>query len=198
MGGADAGIGSTGGTIGWGGTGGSGTGGVAGSGGTTARDAGPADARQDVSAVDVPAEVDSVTAVNNQMNGIWLMGWMGDMNHFSWVRIRSDSPGGWGGTADFLAGDDLTINSPYWRCSGQGRWNIPQKPHSILFTFPASCPSGIEMEYTFDRFYAPGSYPKGAILAASVTPLSGSSALEGYKFPDTQCNADMTSCIDPL
>ncbi len=120
------------------------------------------------------------------------------MNHYSWVRIRSNSPGGWGGTADFLAGDDLAINFPYWQCSGQGQWDIPQKPSSILFTFPASCPSGIQGEYTFDPFHAPGSYPKGAILAATVTPLSGSPGLEGYKFPDTQCNAEMTSCIDPF
>jgi len=28
--------------------------------------------------------------------------------------------------------------------------------------------------------------------------LSGKTALVGYKFPDSQCNADMTSCIDPL
>jgi hypothetical protein len=151
-----------------------------------------------VSAVDVPADVDSITAFSNQMKGIWLIGWMGDMNHYSWVRIRNDSSSSWGGTADFLAGNDLVINSPYWPCSGQGKWMIPQKPYSILFTFPASCPSGIQGEYTFDPIHAPGSYPKGAILAATVTPLSGSLVLEGYKFPDTQCNADMTSCIDPL
>jgi hypothetical protein len=175
-----------------------GTGGIVGSGGTTTADAGPADARQDVSAVDVPADVDSITAFNLQISGIWLIGWMGDMNHYSWVRIRNDSPSSWGGTADFLAGDDLVINAPYWQCSGQGQWMIPQKPHSILFTFPASCPSGNEEEYTFDRFRAPGSSPQGAILAATVTPLSSSPTLEGYKFPDTQCNADMTSCIDPL
>jgi hypothetical protein len=75
---------------------------------------------------------------------------------------------------------------------------ISQQLYSIWFTFPASCPSGIERGYTFDPFQPPGSYSKGAILAATVTPPSGSSALEGYKFPDMQCNADMTSCIDPL
>ena len=163
-----------------------------------ARDAGPADARQDSSAVDVPADVDSMTAFIEQMNGIWLVGWTGDLNHYSWVRIRSDSPGSWGGTADILAGNDLAINSPYWECSGQGQWMISQQLYSIWFTFPASCPSGIERGYTFDPFQPPGRYPKGAILAATVTPPSGSSALEGYKFPDMQCNADMTSCIDPL
>jgi hypothetical protein len=181
------------------GTGGmTGTGGIAGSGGTTAADAGLADARQDVSAMDIPADVDSIDTFINQMNGIWLIGWMGDKNHYSWVRIRSNSPSSWGGTADFLAGDDLTINSPYWQCTGQGQWMIPQKPYSILFTFPASCPSGNQGEYTFDPFRASGSFPKGAILAATVTPLSGSPGLTGYKFSDTQCNADMTSCLDPL
>jgi hypothetical protein len=163
-----------------------------------ARDAGPADTRQDLNAIDLPADVDIITSFNDRMKGIWLVGWMGDMNHFSWVRIRSNSPGGWGGTADFLAGNDLTVNAPYWQCSGQGQWMIPEKPNSILFTFPVSCPSGIQGEYTFDPFREPGSHPKGAILAASVTPLSGSPGLEGFKFPDTQCNADLTSCIDPL
>jgi hypothetical protein len=151
-----------------------------------------------VRAVDVLADVENIATFNNQMNGIWLIGWMGDMNHYSWVRIRSDSPSSWGGTADFLAGNDLTINFPYWPCSGQGQWMVPEKPRSILFNFPASCPSSIEAEYTFDPIHAPGSYPKGAILAATVTPLSGSLTLEGYKFPDTQCNAGMTSCVDPF
>jgi len=208
-------IGLTGGTIGSGGTGGLGTGGVAGSGGasggTLERDAAfadarpdssvvdvPADARPDSSVVDVPADVDNIRLFMDQINGIWLIGWMGDMNHFSWVRIRIVSPGLGAGTADFLAGDDLAINFPYWQCSGLGNFLFSEKPNSILFTFPASCPSGIQREYVFDPFRAPGSYPKGAILSATVTPLSGSSALVGYKFPDTQCLADMTSCSDPL
>lgn len=75
---------------------------------------------------------------------------------------------------------------------------IPAKPRSILFTFPASCPSSMQAEYTFDPFREPGSYPKGAILSATVTSLSGTITLQGYRFPDAQCNADMTSCSDPL
>ena len=157
-----------------------------------------ADARPDSSAVDVPAEIGTGTSFIDQMDGIWLVGWMGDMNHFSWVRIRVVSPGLGAGTADFLAGDDLAINSPYWQCSGLGKFLSSEKPNSILFTFPTSCPSSIQREYTFDRFREPGTYPKGAILSATVTPLSGGSALQGYKFPDTQCSADMTTCSDPL
>jgi len=120
------------------------------------------------------------------------------MNHFSWVSIRSTSPGSWGGTADFLSGDNLFANSPLWPCSGQGTWMIPQKPNSIFLGFPTSCPSGLEAEYSFEPFSSPSGYPKGAILAAKVMPLSGNPPLDGYKFPDAQCNADMTSCTDPL
>jgi len=67
----------------------------------------------------------------------------------------------------------------------------------MLITFPSSCPVKME-EYVFNPFYAPTGYPKGAILTATITTLSGKTALVGYKFPDSQCNADMTSCIDPL
>jgi hypothetical protein len=179
-----------------------------------ARDADAVEAGRDASAVDGPADVpdggqdsgasDGALDVSNMtdfitlMNGIWLVGWMGDLNHYSWVRIRSNPAGSGTGTADFLAGNDLAINSPYWQCSGQGQWMIPQKPDSILFTFPLTCSSLIEREYTFDPMQSPGTYPRGAILMATVTPLSDSAAVAGYKFPDTQCNADMTSCSDPL
>ncbi|MBI5534271.1 MAG: hypothetical protein HY898_16220 [Deltaproteobacteria bacterium] len=175
--------------------GGSAGAGAAGSGGA------PLDASVDVADVgppDAPGDVDQITAFVLTMNGVWLVGWGGGMNHYSWVRIRSDSPGSWSGTAEFLAGDDLAVNSPYWPCSGAGKFFIPAKPYSILFEFPSSCPSGIELEYTFDPFYPPSAYPKGAILAATVTPLSMSGSIEGYKFPDTQCNGDMTACTDPL
>jgi len=151
---------------------------------------------EDASA-DVDADVDTITAFVNTMNGIWLVGWSGGLRHYSWVRITSDSSGQWTGTAEFLSGEDISSNSPYWACSGKGTWMIPQKVNSILFTFPSSCPSGIEMEYTFE-FSLPMPYPPGASLAAVVSPLSGSQKLEGYKFPDSQCDATMSTCIDPF
>ena len=89
------------------------------------------------------------------------------------------------------------MNAPYWPCSGQGTWAIPQKPFSVYVMFPASCPDGLDPEYTFDSFQAPGAYPKGAVLAASLSTLNGAH-LEGYKFPAAQCAADMSSCQDPL
>jgi len=200
---AGAGGGNVSGAGGQAGTGGQPSGGSAGAGGSAAAggDAGVADASYDViesGPADAPTDVDQITAFVYQMNGIWLVGWGGGMNHYSWVRITSDQPGSWGGKADFLAGDDLVANAPYWPCSGQGTWNIPAKPYSIIFMFPSSCPSGLEFEYTFDPFTTPSGYPKGAILAATVTPLSGGSPIEGYKFPDSQCAADMSSCVDPL
>lgn len=146
---------------------------------------------------DTPQEVDQITAFLQSLNGVWLIGWIGDLNHFSWARFRSAQPGDWYGTVDILAGGDMALNAPYWPCSGQGEWMIPQKVNSVYITFPASCPDGIEPEYTFESFHGPGPYPGGAILAATMSTLGGTS-LEGYKFPDSQCNAAMTSCSDPL
>jgi hypothetical protein len=146
---------------------------------------------------DAGADVDPITDFVNKMNGVWLIGVIGNMNHFSWVRIKSHSPGDWYGSAEFLSGDDLSMNIPYWPCSGTGSWEIPQKPDSIVFTLPKSCPSTVETEYTFE-FNTGSGYPKGAIRSAKVSPLSGGQAIEGYEFPDSQCNAQMTSCIDPL
>ena len=164
-----------------------------------AADGGDASVR-DAGPVDAGGDVDTITAFVEQLNGIWLVGRSGGLNHYSWVRVRRAALGDWSGTAEFLSGDTLTTNAPFWPCSGQGSWTIPAKPYSILFTFPAGCPAGLETEYTFDPISTPAStYPKGAVLQAIVTPLAtGPASLDGYKFPDTQCDAAMTSCADPL
>lgn len=152
----------------------------------------------DAAPVDASGDVDTITAFVEQMNGVWLVGWSGNLNHYSWVRITSATPGSWNGPAEFLSGDTLAANSPFWPCSGPGQWFIPQKPYSIFFSFPASCPGGLEAEYTFDPISAAPSYPNGAIASATVTPLSGGSPLQGWKFPGTQCDATMSSCTNPL
>jgi hypothetical protein len=129
------------------------------------------------------------------VQGTWLVGSSGGTTNYSWLRLTRDAPSVF--TAYVQSGQDLTGNTPFWPCSGQGDWFLSQLRYSMLITFPSSCPVKME-EYVFNPFYAPTGYPKGAILTATITTLSGKTALVGYKFPDSQCNADMTSCIDPL
>jgi hypothetical protein len=144
---------------------------------------------------DVALDVNDADQFLTAVQGTWLVGSSAGPASYSWLGLTRSGPSGF--TAYVQSGQDLAGNNPLWPCSGQGEWLLSQTPYSMLITFPSSCPIKME-EYIFNPFYAPTGYPKGAILAATITTLSGKTTLVGYKFPDSQCNADMTSCIDPL
>ena len=129
------------------------------------------------------------------LNGVWLIGWSGGMNHFSWVRLSGGPQ--WGGDAEFLAGDDLFANAPIWECSGLGSWMITAKPYTIGLQFPSSCSIGFA-SYTFLTMLPATGYPPGAIVQASLEDLAYPNApMEGYKFPSDWCDPTMTTCPDP-
>ncbi len=124
--------------------------------------------------------------------GTWLIGWAGNLNHYSWVRLDVD------GTASFLDGALLAINAPFWDCSGMGSWIPTAKIDTVGLTFPSSCNLGFE-SYTFTKIEpATGPFPKGAIDHATLEPLTSTQLVEGFRFPDSQCDAAMTICTDPL
>jgi hypothetical protein len=52
-------------------------------------------------------------------DSVWLIGWSGGLNHFSWVKFNFLSPTGLNGTASVMnaAGVGTT---PYFRCEGNG------------------------------------------------------------------------------
>jgi hypothetical protein len=130
------------------------------------------------------------------LEGIWLFGWSGGMNHFSWVRISVPDMGG--GAAQFLSGEGMFANVPIWNCSGAGTWMLTQKVDTIGFYFPSSCAEGFKA-YTFLSFQAPSSFPNGAILEATVEDLTNPGmTTTAYKFLSSQCDAAMTTCTDPL
>jgi hypothetical protein len=124
------------------------------------------------------------------LDGVWLIGWSGGLNHYSWIRFSAN------GTADLLDGADISANAPFWPCNGPASWIFTAKLDTVGVNFPAGCGS------TFDTFtftlqsYA--GYPPGAILSASVEQLSTSQVIEGYKYPSNQCNAQMTQCTPPF
>jgi hypothetical protein len=165
--------------------------GQAGAGGGTAEDGG--------SPHDGGSPQDGGSNFFDTLDGIWLMGWSGGLRHYSWVRFVVQGPGA--GEADFLSGDTLSSNTPYWNCSGKGSWTIAAKPDTVQLFLPASCGAPTFEVYTFLSLMPipPGGYPKGAILGgnAETNPPNGLT-LEAYKFAPSQCDASMTSCIDPF
>lgn len=144
-----------------------------------------------------PVVCEDAGAFPYNLDGIWLLGWSGGLNHFSWVRFTVDGMAG--GAAQYNAGADLAYNAPLWSCNGAGTWMLTAKPDTVGFNFPPSCTDGFQA-YTFLSFQAPSSsFPKGAILEATVeAPTMPGQTFNAYKFPDSQCDAAMTKCTDPL
>jgi hypothetical protein len=125
--------------------------------------------------------------------GIWLVGWSGGLNHYSWVRFDGSAAG----TADYdPGGAEILSNAPYWSCSGQGSYTVTQKPNTVLLTFPAAC-NLPALVLTFDSFYSQGIPPK-ATLGAHVSTDPPNQPLDGFKFPPSQCDANMTTCQAPF
>ncbi|GMV16439.1 MAG: hypothetical protein HS104_18965 [Polyangiaceae bacterium] len=126
------------------------------------------------------------------LEGIWLVGWSGGMNHYSWVRFNADF------SADVLDGADLPANGPLWPCSGKGSWLFSAMLWNVHLTLPAGCSSMIAADLTFESLKAASGYAKGAILEANVTQPPNGTPLEAYKFAASQCDAAMSSCKSPF
>ncbi len=129
------------------------------------------------------------------LEGIWLVGWSGGMNHYSWVRFDTTEP--MAGDALFNPGEDVGANAPLWPCAGAGSWMATAKPDTVQLMFPANC--SLQMEVlSFVSVEPAGGYPPGAIQAARIESLSAPGQLEGYKFAQSQCTPDMSSCDNPF
>jgi hypothetical protein len=65
----------------------------------------------------------------------------------------------------------------------------------VVLIFPSSC-AVPDKALTFESFYPPGGYPAKATLAAHIA--DNSFPIDGYKFPPSQCDAQMTMCSNPF
>ena len=137
----------------------------------------------------------ALTTFEARLQGIWLIGWSGHLNHFSFFKFTVDSP--CVGQALLLKPMGDNSWTPFFGCEGHGQWMCTQKPDTIQVHFPAQC-NLMDAVLSFDQFQAhPAGFPNGAILDARVTLPPQGSQIGGYKFPDTQCDKAFTSCTLP-
>ncbi len=154
----------------------------------------PADA---ASALDASAQPPTLEAL---VEGVWLIGWAGGMNHFSWVRFALPTSGAMG-TAWVRDGKALVSNTPFWPCNGKTSWNLANQPDKVQLHLPS--PKCTGKKSTLVDFANPipagaAAFPKGAIYRVAQFPQSAGPAVSAFKFADDQCNATMTACKDPL
>jgi len=143
---------------------------------------------------------DASYAFPKVLDGVWLVGWIGGINRFSWVKFQVTSPTS--GKAWILDGKGLSGGTiPYWNCSGATSWNLTSKPNTVQLHMPSSTCNGYKSaSYSFGGFKPhSGTYPKGAQLQAAVTAYPGSpTTIQGYRYASGWCDAAMTKCKDPF
>jgi hypothetical protein len=138
----------------------------------------------------------------NGMQGTWRFNQSDIPEQYAWIRFSAigdtlrdaGMPGQ--GTMEILPGPEiLTASIPWWFCSGQGRWFITQTPEAFEVRPPSTCASTTTSEiYTLtSRQSAIPTSLLGCLLHITMESRSGSQ-LEACKYPDTQCNAAMTTC----
>jgi len=153
--------------------------------------------------VDAAAPADMSTTFPAALEGVWLIGWSGGMNHFSWVRFsRMATRTMTKKDAWILEGKAITSNLPLLNCKGKATYWMGAAKNTIYLDLPSSgCfPGGAKSPgFIFSNFDTSGAgAPKDAIMSARVQVQSTLQMLEGYKFPNTWCNKAMTSCKAPF
>src|SRR5579864_8044777 len=72
----------------------------------------------DLAGVDLAAPLDGGPATfPDALPGIWLIGWSGGLNHYSWVKFSSNGGAVPGGAAQFLQPMGNSAWTAYWPCS---------------------------------------------------------------------------------
>jgi hypothetical protein len=139
------------------------------------------------------------------MQGTWRFNQSGVPEQYVWIRfsalgdtLHDAGPPG-EGTIEILAVPTIpTASIPWWTCRGPGRWLITQTPQSFEVRPPSNCSStnGSEI-YTLTSRQSdiPSSLP-GCLLHVTMAASFGAQ-LEACKYPDTQCDAAMTTCRAP-
>jgi hypothetical protein len=138
------------------------------------------------------AGADLAASIPANLDGIWLIGWSGGLNHYSWLRFTSMGFGF--GTVEILDPMGNAAWTPYF-CSGKGTFGITQAPDTIAIM--GTCANMYILHWT--DFYPPGLFPQGAILASHLNDLSSGNpmVLDGWKFDANQCDANFTMCTLP-
>ena len=129
------------------------------------------------------------------LSGIWLIGWSGGLNHYTWVRFDVANPNG--GRADFLPpmGNGAWIG--FWpSCSGQGQWALAARPSTVTLMFPAMC--NLPNQSITWKSIGPvlGGWPPTALRQAIMDGVLPAPQ-DGWKFPPQQCDAPFTKCTLP-
>ena len=137
------------------------------------------------------ASTDGGSSFEDQIAGIWLIGWSGGLEHYSWVRFMR------GGRLDVLPPMGNVAWTPFWMgCSGAGQWTLAARPQTVQLAMPMGCAPQSEV-LTFTMFGPAGGWP-GETRSASIEQNPPKGALGGHQFGPGQCDVQFTMCKLPF
>jgi hypothetical protein len=129
-------------------------------------------------------------------DGVWLVGWSGDLLHYSWVRFipGGDGMGGsWATAPAMCKGCTTFIHATGGGNGCDGTFSVAL-PSSVILGLAPGCVFGTGSsiaEWDFSSF-APSDRP-GAIERASIRSIAPTT-IEGYRYPASHCGAALSSC----
>ena len=120
--------------------------------------------------------------------GLWLCGWSGGLEHYSWVYFDS-------GALSILDADCPSCTS-YFGCAGtDGEYLFGELMGSVIFTTPSSCPEPRRVAWMMTELCPPDGVPPGSLAYATFTDTTGEFRCDLY--PSEQCNTALSSCPAP-
>lgn len=135
----------------------------------------------------------------DELDGVWLIGWGGGLDHFDWFRFGPLDASGGGGTVIWAAPEDEGTLTSWIGCKGTTSWTMANKIDTIVIALPQGCgDTNDSITLSFEFPLQPGTWPTSAILRASVQELLDGSANAGYKYPSDWCTPDLSSCTYPF
>jgi hypothetical protein len=127
--------------------------------------------------------------------GIWLIGWHGDVEHFSWVRF--DFVVGVRGSIE-VRDPGLGINPPFFPCEGTGLFSGDSEGRELVLQAPV-CEGEVDgIRVAWGAGLPVPELLPSALAAISLSDLDTEDLLLAYLFPFGFCDADFTSCGDPF
>jgi len=129
--------------------------------------------------------------------GVWLIGWHGGLEHFSWVRFDF---------VDMTRGSievrdpRVEINMPFFACEGTGLFTAETLQRELVLQAPQCEGEVASGRYSWGaQSQTPPEFMTSAILAVNISDLDndgpGSTA---YLFPLDFCEEDFSACRDPF
>jgi hypothetical protein len=190
------------------------TGGASGSGGAGAFDGGAIDAsvvadaaaegdsqtdspwpRRDSRPPEVCGDQGGAVFPDEFRDNVWLVGWSGGLDHFSWFRLTFASPTDFSGTAWIISAGGSPATTSYFPCEGRdGLFRVDPATKQIVLQLPQSC-AGTGFTYAILDlvcFNATSPLLPGSYLKATL--WDGVRRLDGHRFASDHCGANFTSC----